>query len=602
VATLFGALITAIPAYITIYLRLRENKAFLIRDTSDKDWLHDMACAYQIVFLGTSHKRLSVYLEQLQQVSKCSQLRSIQVFYASEQSGKAVEGSDFFANMVESRHRISALIATSDWRHQFPKFEYLSFYQSRYLHNFEGTIIGRGDDNWHTIYIVENIAVAPFVAENTLTIRYKKNLPWFFRSRTNDVINFYTTAYQNIANRAQCLGIFKHSLWDDSVQEWSEFSGQCYAHLASMEFLLDTAQLTGKEKVLDVAAGTGHVSKLIIDKYPTVKLSVLDASPRIIEMCRTVLHHTARYALCRVPENCIDIQNTYYDVILIHLSLPALARTLQELEKLAVWCRKYLAPNGKVILAAHNTAVDIPSDFLIDRDPLREALQNELEAMNLKYHEYAKKRFSPAEINYAFENVGFRCIENKTKSFRMDMEHRITMWSAPAVLGEVTDVSLISDKKRRYLIDRIRVKLDDQLLRPPLFNPQHHLLAPIERWWHDCLDRGGFENGEFSSFDGEGSEWVEFLSTDEAIKGIVYTAGGKMFKKPSANVKGCQMPALYARAVGTRQNSGGRRRTSLEGGNRGMRSGESGSATVYGDLNGRSALNLASKPIDWAVT
>jgi hypothetical protein len=54
-------------------------------------------------------------------------------------------------------------------------------------------------------------------------------------------------------------------------------------------------------------------------------------------------------------------------------------------------------------------------------------------------------------------------------------------------------------------------------------------------------------------------------------------------------VKGCQMPALYAMAVGSLQNLGGRRRTSLEGGNRGIRSGELGSTTVYGDLNGGSA-------------
>jgi hypothetical protein len=62
------------------------------------------------------------------------------------------------------------------------------------------------------------------------------------------------------------------------------------------------------------------------------------------------------------------------------------------------------------------------------------------------------------------------------------------------------------------------------------------------------------------------------------------------------------MPALPLRADRLRQNSGGRRRTSLEGGNRGMRSGDSGWDTVYGDLIGGSALNLANKPIRWAIT
>ena len=70
----------------------------------------------------------------------------------------------------------------------------------------------------------------------------------------------------------------------------------------------------------------------------------------------------------------------------------------------------------------------------------------------------------------------------------------------------------------------------------------------------------------------------------------------------SVHVKGCQMPDLKHRATRMQQSSEGRRRTSLEGGNRGLRSGESGSAAVYGDLNGGSGLNLAIKPIRWVMT
>ena len=62
-------------------------------------------------------------------------------------------------------------------------------------------------------------------------------------------------------------------------------------------------------------------------------------------------------------------------------------------------------------------------------------------------------------------------------------------------------------------------------------------LPPIERWWYDCLDSGGFEK-EISflfSLENRNSEWPEFLSTDAAIDGIMNTAGGKIHKKPSAN-------------------------------------------------------------------
>jgi len=57
------------------------------------------------------------------------------------------------------------------------------------------------------------------------------------------------------------------------------------------------------------------------------------------------------------------------------------------------------------------------------------------------------------------------------------------------------------------------------------------------------------------------------------------------------------MPALSHSPPRSQQNSEGRRRTSLEGGNRGMRSGESGLVTVYGDLNGGFVTNLANERI-----
>ena len=51
-------------------------------------------------------------------------------------------------------------------------------------------------------------------------------------------------------------------------------------------------------------------------------------------------------------------------------------------------------------------------------------------------------------------------------------------------------------------------------------------------------------------------------------------------------VKGCQMPALQHETVRMPQNFEGRRRTSPEGGNRGMIEGVSENATIYGDLTG----------------
>ena len=53
----------------------------------------------------------------------------------------------------------------------------------------------------------------------------------------------------------------------------------------------------------------------------------------------------------------------------------------------------------------------------------------------------------------------------------------------------------------------------------------------------------------------------------------------------SPSVKGCQMPALSRRRLRTHRCSVGRRRTSPEGGNRGMLRGSRGRPHGYGDLN-----------------
>jgi hypothetical protein len=67
----------------------------------------------------------------------------------------------------------------------------------------------------------------------------------------------------------------------------------------------------------------------------------------------------------------------------------------------------------------------------------------------------------------------------------------------------------------------------------------------------------------------------------------------------AAPVKGCPMPALSRRCAKTRQSSAGRRRTSLEGGNRGEPRRGPGRLHSYGDLTAGSRPgrgDLASQP------
>jgi len=49
-------------------------------------------------------------------------------------------------------------------------------------------------------------------------------------------------------------------------------------------------------------------------------------------------------------------------------------------------------------------------------------------------------------------------------------------------------------------------------------------LSPIANWWYECLLHG-------SIFENEG-RWQEFVSTTNAIEGIMAVGGGRIYRKP----------------------------------------------------------------------
>ncbi len=65
-------------------------------------------------------------------------------------------------------------------------------------------------------------------------------------------------------------------------------------------------------------------------------------------------------------------------------------------------------------------------------------------------------------------------------------------------------------------------------------------LGPIQRWWHDRLYRGSFENEYIHenitnvNYSTENTGWTDFISTTDAIQGVILVSGGRLFKKPSA--------------------------------------------------------------------
>lgn len=65
-------------------------------------------------------------------------------------------------------------------------------------------------------------------------------------------------------------------------------------------------------------------------------------------------------------------------------------------------------------------------------------------------------------------------------------------------------------------------------------------LGPIQRWWHDALYRGNifndttFDKDDLDTVPQDITRWPHFISTARAIEGVMFVAGGRAFRKPSA--------------------------------------------------------------------
>ncbi|MDP3818296.1 MAG: DUF5906 domain-containing protein [Methylotenera sp.] len=96
-------------------------------------------------------------------------------------------------------------------------------------------------------------------------------------------------------------------------------------------------------------------------------------------------------------------------------------------------------------------------------------------------------------------------------------------------------------------------------------------LGPIQRWWHDCLYRGEMRKDNNSGgadigydFGSEFNvDWPSFISTAEAIEGVMNVTGSKIFRKPTANDIVDAIKMLCPSVVNKQQQNGNSRHRGL---------------------------------------
>jgi len=240
-----------------------------------------------------------------------------------------------------------------------------------------------------------------------------------------------------------------------------------------MRSLIQFADIQKDDEVLDIAAGSGETSKILLDAVPKGQLTVLDASPQMLEAAKRILGEpgNVRYALSHAPAphgEDIDIQGQTFTTVVIHLSLRTLASNTSDLKHLARWCMLFLRGGGSLVLCTHNTAVQVKPEARWDKweDPFRTALEQVANQMGVPRREGPTSPFQMEEITHAFQDSGYSQKKMSTETFKRTMDDRLVMWSVPAVLDSVVDVHQVSSRQRDELLRIVRERVHGQETMP----------------------------------------------------------------------------------------------------------------------------------------
>ncbi len=440
-------------------------RCFVRRLDGTPDFLQALAEHSKLVFLGISHRQLPTeYLrEVLDRAHGPLPWRSIEVYYARDNVGKVFEGDNFLPNLRQSRQAVMELLFGRADR--VPHLEEVIFRQSFQPRVQTGCLLGEEGQfspDFRTAYYISGLA--PQIPDESPTFRV--NVGDADESARQDITGCLKAAYKTIRDSSDALGTFRPSVWDSSVGEWSRFCNESEVQKSSMQALVDFAGFRDNEAVLELAAGSGHLSAILWETLATVpgaRLTLQEASPLMLRNCKDILKEKVRYALCYIPmtdeRESIDIFGEKFNVIVVHLTLTAMIGDAgtRGLAHLAGWCSKYLHPGGRVILSAHNTAVKVetPGKYDPDRDAFRSNLRRLAKEMRIADHFRVPFRpFSPDDVITAFESRRFTHLRSQTRHFTMSREDRFRMWRVPAILDTFVDVKKVGIEMARELVER----------------------------------------------------------------------------------------------------------------------------------------------------
>lgn len=236
----------------------------------------------------------------------------------------------------------------------------------------------------------------------------------------------------------------------------------------SMNILIQMAKLNGSESIIDIGAGSGEISKLILDSIPNGDLTLLDSSPKMIEKAQILLknYSNVQYIIKNLnftSKNTVKTINKKYNYIFCHMSLAAIVVHSSNLDDYIQWCSQHLGRDGKILINAHNgilTGKKEINGYKKWKDVYRTSLNEVLKKYNLELYQENNQQytFKEDEILGAFQRNGFSLDDFREDKIEISMQDRALMWKTPAIFNTQAKISEIGIRKVKLIIDEVLQK------------------------------------------------------------------------------------------------------------------------------------------------
>lgn len=117
---------------------------------------------------------------------------------------------------------------------------------------------------------------------------------------------------------------------------------------------LEILALTGKEKILDIACGTGELEQRIIKKFPQQYIVGVDITKSMLSIAREKCEGAKNIHFLHGPSQKLPVDSASFDIAITCSAL----HYMKSPEKVFAECHRALVPNGRLII------IDWCRDFL----------------------------------------------------------------------------------------------------------------------------------------------------------------------------------------------------------------------------------------------